>query len=96
MLRVDQAVKGRERIGDVGNVKILAFGQPGGEEMVIGDKITKLAATVGHRVRIVFREFPQVVAFPAVFAQELFFLIREELIENKAENIVLILIGLDF
>ena len=93
---IDQAIERRERVGDIGDVKVLAFGQPCGEEMFIGDKIAKLAAAVSHSVRIVLGEFLQVIALPAVFAQKLFFLIREEFIENKAKNIVLVLIGLNF
>ena len=72
---INQAIECRERIGNIGNVEVLAFGQPGGEEVVVGDKIAKLAAAIGYCVRIVFLEFPQVIAFPTVFTQKLFFLI---------------------
>ena len=75
MFWIDQAIERRERVGDIGDVKVLAFGQPGGEEMFMGDTLAKLAAAVGHSVRIVLGEFLQVIALPAVFAQKLFFLI---------------------
>ena len=96
MLRVNQAVESRKSVRDIGHVKVLAFCKPGGEEVFVCNKVSKLTAAIIYRVCVLLRQLLEILCLPAVPTQELFLLIGEKFIEDKAENVVLILVRLNF
>ena len=91
--RRNQPAECRERIADVGNIKILAHAKPSREKILIGDKVADIllypldgfCLVFGHR----FKQFIIVI----IRLQKFNFLIGQVFIENEAENKVLVFAG---
>ena len=95
MRRRNQSAECRERIADVGNVKILAHAKPGREKIFIGDKVADILLYPLDGLFIVFgHRFKQFVV--VIFRLQKFdFLIGQVFIENEAENKILVFAGFD-
>ena len=94
--RVDVAAKGREGVANVRNLKVAAFGDPGGEEVLVGDEVAALALDELDRFLIVFHEAWQILLGEITCLQAGDFCLGEELVEDEAQDIILVFICLDF
>ena len=59
--RVDVAAKGIEGVANVRNLEVAALGDPGGEEVVVGDEVAALALDELDRLLVVFHQVGQVL-----------------------------------
>ena len=94
--RVDVAAKGREGVANVRNLEVAAFGDPGGEEVVVGDEVAALALDELDRFFVVFHEARQILLGEITCLQAGDFGLGEELVEDEAQDVILVFICLDF
>ena len=94
--RVDVAAKGREGVANVRNLEVATFGDPGGEEVLVGDEIAALALDELDRFLIVFHEARQILLGEITCLQAGDFGLGEELVEDEAQDVILVFICLDF
>ena len=94
--RGNQPAERRQRVTHIGNIKILAHAEPGGEEIFVGDKIADvfLHPFDGFGVVLVYG-FQQLIVIIVVF-QKFGFFIGQIFIKNKTKDKVLVLAGLNF
>ena len=94
--RVDVAAKSRESVANVRNLEVAALGDPGGEEVFVGDKVAALALDELDRFLIVFHEARQILLGEITCLQAGDFGLGEKLVEDEAQDVILVFICLDF
>ena len=94
--RVDIAAKSREGVANVRNLKVASFGDPGGEEVFVGDEVAAFALNELDRFFVVFHEARQIFLSKITRLQAGDFSFGEKLVEDEAQYIVLVFVCLDF
>ena len=94
--RVDVAAKGREGVANVRNLEVAALGDPGGEEVFVGDEVAALALDELDRLLVVLHEARQILFGEITRLQAGNFGLGKELIEDEAQDVVLVFVRLDF
>lgn len=94
--RIDVAAKSIEGIANVRNLEVAALGDPGGEEVLVGDEVTAFALDELDRFLVVFHEARQILFGEITRLQAGDFGFGEELVENEAQDVILVFVCLDF
>ncbi len=94
--RVDIAAKGREGVANVRNLEVAALGDPGGEKVLVGDEVAALALDELDCFLVVFHKARQILFGEITRLQAGYFGFGEELVEDEAQDIVLVFVCLDF
>lgn len=82
--RVDVAAKSREGIANVRNLEVAAFGDPGGEEVLVGDEVAALALDELDRLLVVFYQVGQVLLGEVARLQAGNLGLGQELVEDES------------
>ena len=93
--RVDIATEGGKRVAHIRYLEVATLCHPGGEEVLIGDEVAALALDEINRLLVVFHQAGQVLLGEVARLQAGDFGLGEELVEDEAQNIVLVLVSLD-
>lgn len=93
---IDVAAKGREGVANVRNLEVAAFGDPGGEEVLVGDEVATLALDKLDRFFVVFHEARQILLCEITCLQAGNLGLGQELVEDEAQDVILVFICLDF
>ena len=92
----NQPAERRQRVTHIGNIKILAHAEPGGEEIFVGDKIADVFLHPFDGFGVVLGYgFQQLIVIIVVF-QKFDFFIGQIFIKNETKDKVFVLTGLDF
>src|SRR5699024_8674361 len=88
--RQDETVECRKRITYISDIEVTACSAPRRVEVAIRDEVAQTVLHKLHCFRIIFDEhLSKLIGFYVVGVHQLLNLIREELIEDEAENVVL-------
>lgn len=94
--RVNVAAKGIEGVANVRNLEVAALGDPSGEEVLVGDEVAAFTLDELDRLLIAFHEAWQIFLSEITRLQAGDFGFGEKLVEDEAQDIVLVFVCLDF
>ena len=94
--RVDKPAESRQCVCDIFGGKVNPLGNPTGEKIVVGDKVSKVFPNALYRLAVLLGKLRKVLICPVIFPQIPDLFIRKKLIKNEAEYVVLIFVRLNF
>ncbi|CAB0685970.1 hypothetical protein FRC0061_00744 [Corynebacterium diphtheriae] len=96
-LRGNVALEGSQAVAHVSDGEVVTQVSPRRVQVLVSKEIAQVVTHQGHGVSVGLNErIWQIFRFSVVIEHELLYLVGQELIEDEAEDVVLVLIGLNF
>ena len=96
VVRVNQATKGRQGITYMRDIEVAFVLYPSGKQMLIGDEVANVAFDVVNGLSVAFGQGAEFFVAEVLAFCEAHQLVGEVFVKDEAEDVVLVLIGLDF
>ena len=95
VVRVDQTTECRKSVSHIRHIEVGTFRQPSRIKIFVSNEIPDVSLNELDRVSILFADRRHVGIFDALLIQPRFFLFGKKLIEDEAENVILVFACLD-